>query len=167
MKGPMFLAALALSLWACGASSSPTTPSPSIGTTEWLVTQRFVSVTGPDNCWVRQQRATWAPAVFPDLPMTVTRDARAITVKGDFFQVNYEGVVSGGVFSANGVIPLTGGAGLCRDGTGSFEQLPGVSRLSGQFSGDQSMTATEVNTYALAAGGTVTYTWGWQATRRN
>ena len=29
------------------------------------------------------------------------------------------------------------------------------------------MTATEVNRYELASGGTVTYTWGWQATRRN
>lgn len=167
MKGRIVTVAIALSLAACGESSSPTTPSPSTGTTEWIVTQRFVSVTGPDNCWVRQQRATWTPAVFPDLPMTVTRDDRSITVKGDFFQVNYEGVVRGGAFVAHGALPLTGAVVGCRDGTGSFEQLPGVSRLSGQFSGDQSMTATEVNTYALASGGTVTYTWGWQATRRN
>ena len=170
MKQRIVLVAIALSLPACGGSSSPTTPttpSPSTGTTEWVVTQRFVSVTGPDNCWVRQQRATWTPAVFPDLPMTVTRDDRSITVKGDFFQVNYGGVVSGSAFLANGALPLEGAVGRCRDGTGSFEQLPGVSRLSGQFSGDQAMTATEVNTYALASGGTVTYTWGWQATRRN
>jgi hypothetical protein len=98
--------------------------------------------------------------------MTVTREDRSITVKGDFFQVNYAGVLSGGAFLANGEIPLEGGSGRCRDGTGSFEQLPGVSRLWGRFSGDQSLTATEVNTYVLASGETVTYRWEWEA-RRN
>jgi hypothetical protein len=167
MRRLMFTVATALSLAACGDSSSPTTPSPSMAITEWVVTQRFVSVTGPDNCWVRQQRATWTPAVFTDLPMTVTRDARSIMIEGEFFQVNYEGIVSGDAFFADGTVPLTGAVVRCRDGAGSFEQLPGASRLTGLFSGEQSMTATEVNRYELASGGTVTYTWGWQATRRN
>ena len=108
MRRLILTVATAVSLAACGDSSSPTTPSPSMVTTEWVVTQRFVSVTGPDDCWVRQQRATWTPAVFTDLPMTVTRDARSIMIKGDFFQVNYEGIVRADAFLPNRTVPLTG-----------------------------------------------------------
>ena len=159
MQARIFTLAGVLSVAACGGSSSPTSPAATAGSSNWIVTQRFLSVTGPDNCWVRQQRATWTGAVFPDLPMTITREDRSMAVNGDFFQVNYAGIVSGDAFLADGEIPLEGGGGRCRDGTGAFEQLPGVSRLSGRFSGDQSLTATEVNTYVLAAGGTVTYRW--------
>jgi hypothetical protein len=43
-----------------------------------------------------------------------------------------------------------------------------VSTLSGRFSGDdQVLIAKEVNTYRLMSGEPVTYTWEWQATRRN
>ncbi len=167
MKTQMFTLAVALTLAACGDSSSPVAPTPTLnGATNWLVTQRFGSVTGPDNCWVREQRARWTPAVFPDLEMTVTRADTSITLKSDWFQVNYTGRARGDAFSATGDEALEGGGGRCADGT-LFPQMPGVSRLSGRFVGDQALTATEVNTYVLVSGGTVTYTWEWQARRAN
>jgi hypothetical protein len=166
MKASILALAFALSLAACGGSS-PAKPSPPPSTaTSWIVTQRFGSVTGPDNCWVNEQRARWTPAVFPNLPMTVTRSDASVTFKSDAFQVNFAGTMSGIEFSADGDRALQGGGGACQNGT-SFPQLPGVSRLTGRFSSDTVMTASEVNTYPLAGGGTVTYTWEWQATRAN
>ena len=172
MKAQTLTLAVALSLAACGGSSpsapaptpNPTpipTPTPSTGT-NWSVTQRFGSVTGPDNCWVTEQRARLTPWVFPNLPMTFTRTETSVTVKGSFFQVNYTGTMNGDQFSATGDKPLDGGGGAC-----GFVQLAGVSTLTGRFSSDTEMTASEVNTYPLASGGTVTYTWEWQATRVN
>lgn len=164
------ISALAIALifpaWGCG-SSSPTTPSPAIVTavTEWTVTQRFVSVSGPDNCWVREQRQRLTGAVFSDLPMTVTRSAGTIRLDGSFFQVNYSGTMNGSEFAASGG-PLSGGGRPCQDGT-SFQQLAGVSNLSGRFSADdRSMTATEVNSYRLTTDEPVTYSWEWQAARK-
>jgi len=99
--------------------------------------------------------------------MTITRSGGSISLEGAFFDVNYAGTVSGSDFSATGVRPLQGGGRPCQDGT-SFEQTPGVSSLSGRIvGGDQSLTATEVNSYRLTSGEPVTYTWDWQATRRN
>lgn len=136
------------------------------GGADWRVTQRFVSVNGPDNCWVREQRERWTGAIFPDLPMVITRSGGSVTLASTFFQVNYVGTVSGSDFSASGG-PLEGGGSSCQDGT-AFQQRPGVSNLSGRFSADgQLMTATEVNSYLLTTGELVTYTWDWQATRRN
>jgi len=175
MKAYILAVSVALSLAACGESSpgspAPTAPSPTPApptatNTNWMVTQRFGSVTGPDNCWVNEQRARWTPAVFTNLPMTVTRSDASVTFKGDFFQVNFTGTVSASEFSAAGDKALDGGGGGCQDGT-AFPQLPGTSRLAGRFSSDTEMAASEVNTYPLAAGGTVTYTWEWQATRVN
>lgn len=177
MKAQILTLAVALSLAACGGSSpgapaptpNPTltpTPTPTPSTTNWSVTQRFGSVTGPDNCWVNEQRVRWTPAVFPNLPMTVTRAETSVTFKGDFFQVNFTGTMSGSEFSATGDKPLAAGGGGCQNGT-AFPQLAGVSKLTGRFSSDTVMTASEVNTYPLASGGTVTYTWEWQATRVN
>ena len=165
-----------IAMSACGSDSSPTTPSapppapspppPSGAVTRWMVTQRFVSVNGPDNCWVREQRQRLTGAVFPNLPMSVTRSEGTITFEGDFFQVNYDGTISGNEFSATGKRPLEGGGRPCQDGT-SFQQLPGVSRLSGRFADDdQSLTGTEVNSYNLTSGEPVTYTWDWRATRQ-
>lgn len=162
--------ALALMLSACGGgSSSPTAPSPAAppAVTNWIVTQRFVSVSGPDNCWVREQRQRWTGAVFPDLPMTIVRSNGAIRLDGAFFQVNYAGTYGGTAVSASGVAPLEGGGRPCRDGT-SFTQRPGVSALAGSFSADdQRATLTEVNSYRLTSGELVVYIWDWQATRRN
>jgi hypothetical protein len=161
--------AIALTFVGCGGSSSPTSAtvtSVPAGTTNWLVTQRFISVSGPDNCWVREQRARWTGAVFAELPMNVTRTGTSIAVEGDFFQVNYAGTVNGNQLSTTGVKVLEGGGGRCQDGT-SFPQMAGISQLSGVFSDAQTLTATEVNTYPLTSGGTVKYTWGWQATRQN
>jgi hypothetical protein len=98
--------------------------------------------------------------------MAVTLTESAITIKGDFFAVNYGGTVRGMEFSATGIAPLEGGGGACKDGS-TFPQLPGVSSLSGRFASEQVMTASEVNTYVLVSGGTVTYTWDWQARRVN
>lgn len=173
MRFQITMLALVMSVTACGGGSSsptapqpPAPPAPSVST-GWVVTQRFVSVSGPDNCWVREQRARWTGAIFPDLPMTITRSGASINVDGEFFAVNYAGTVSGSDFSATGAGPLEGGGRPCQDGT-SFEQMPGVSNLSGRFSGgDQLLTATEVNSYRLTSGEPVTYTWDWQATRRN
>jgi hypothetical protein len=96
--------------------------------------------------------------------MAITRSAGAIKLESPWFQVNYAGTVSGIAFSASGG-PLEGGATPCKDGT-SFPQMPGVSNLSGRFSADdQQVTATEVNSYRLSSGETVTYTWDWQAKR--
>jgi len=166
---------LAVMLGGCGGGSAPsspttpttpTTPPASGAVTNWNVTQRFVSVTGPDNCWVREQRQRLTGAVFPGLPMTVTRADGVIRLDGSFFQVNYAGTFSGVDLTAAGVAPLTGGGTPCQDGT-SFTQAPGVSNLTGTFSADdQRATLTEVNTYRLASGETVIYTWGWEATRR-
>ena len=97
-------------------------------------------------------------AVFPDLPMAVTRSDGAIKLDSGFFQVDYSGTFAGSEFSASGREPLEAGG----------PQMPGASSLSGRFSGDDRLlTATEVNTYSLASGETVTYTWEWQATRQN
>jgi hypothetical protein len=167
---------LAVMLAGCGGGSSPSSPAapstpaapPVSGSvTTWTVTQRFVSVTGPDNCWVREQRQRLTGAVFPDLPMTVTRSNGVIRLDGSFFQVNYAGTFSGSDLTAAGVAPLEGGGRPCQEGT-SFTQMPGVSNLTGSFSADdQGATLTEVNTYRLTSGETVTYTWGWEAKRRN
>ena len=172
MKVQISMLALTLIVTACGGGpSSPTAtepPAPPVSSvTNWIVTQRFVSVTGPDNCWVREQRVRWTGAIFPDLPMTITRTGGAISLDGDFFDVNFAGTASGNDFSASGKQPLGGGGRPCQDGT-SFQQMAGVSTLSGRFSsGDQLLTATEVNSYRLTSGEPVTYTWDWQATRRN
>lgn len=174
MKVHVWTLAAALLFTACGGgSASPTapitpltpTPSPSGAKSEWAVTQRFVSVDGPDNCWVRSQRAKLTSAVFPNLPMTVTRSGDSITLEGSFFQVNYAGTLSGREFSTTGSKPLEGGGATC-DGI-TYLQRPGVSKLSGSFSeSDQLLTAREVNSYLLTSGEAVTYTWDWQATRK-
>ena len=149
------------------APSTPAPPASSDSVTSWSVTQRFASVTGPDNCWVRDQRQRLTGAVFAGLPMTVTRSNGVIHLDGSFFQVNYVGTFSGSDLTATGVAPLAGGGTPCQNGT-SFTQMPGVSNLTGSFSvDDQAATLTEVNTYRLTSGETVTYTWGWEATRRN
>lgn len=175
MKAQILTLIVALSLSACGGSSptSPTTTQISTVTppalspvTDWNVTQRFVSVIGPDNCWVREQRERWTGAVFPDIPAVITRSGGSIRLESEFFQVNYVGTVSGSEFSASGGAPLEGGGRPCRDGT-SFQQMPGISNLSGRFSADdQMLTATEVNSYRLTSGEPVVYTWDWQVTRR-
>ena len=171
--------AMALTAWGC-SGKSPTQPastgSPSSsqsaspaqpGVTDWSVTQRFGSVTGPENCWVQAQRARWSPAVFPDIPTKVTRADGSIKVTSGFFQVNYAGTFVGSDFSATGEIPLVGNAAVPCPGE-TVQQLPGVSTLSGRFSSDDRVfTATETNTYPLASGGTVVYKWEWQATRHN
>jgi hypothetical protein len=163
---------VALTLAACdGGPSSPTQPSAtsppaSSLVSDWSVTQTFVSVSGPDNCWVREQRARLTGAVFGDIPMEVTRSGASILLESDYFDVNYAGTANGNEFSASGG-PLGGGGRPCADGT-SFQQMPGNSDLSGRFSpDDQQLTATEVNSYRLTSGEPVTYTWDWQATRRN
>jgi len=86
MKTQSWILAVALMLTACGRGSSSATqpsltPPASSSMTEWKVTQRFVSVSGPDNCWVREQRERWAGAVFPDLPMSVNRSIGSITLE--------------------------------------------------------------------------------------
>ena len=174
MKTHGLTLALALMLTACGGGSSspgpssPTAPSPpaSSTVTNWTVTQRFVSVNGPDNCWVREQRQRLTGAVFADLPMAITRSDGVILLEGSFFQVNYRGTYVGSELTASGVAPLTGGGRPCQDGT-SFTQMAGASALSGNFSADdQRATLSEVNSYRLTTGEPVTYTWDWQATRR-
>jgi hypothetical protein len=172
MKAQTLALTIALALTACGGGpSSPTQPSlqpststqpsPSTssaasGVTSWTVTQRFGSVSGPDISWVREQRARWTPAVFPNMPMTITRSGGSINLDSPFFQVNYAGTFAGSEFSATGKEPLEAGG----------PQMAGVSNLSGRFSDDdRQLTATEVNTYRLISGETVTYTWEWQASR--
>ena len=171
MRTNMTTLAAALILIACGGDStsptpsSPTTPPVSSSVPDWKVTQSFVSVVGPDNCWVREQAQRLTGAIFTDLPMEITRSGGSVRVEGTFFQTNYVGTVSGNELSASGG-PLEGGGRPCQDGT-SFTQMAGVSNLSGRFSADdQLMIATEVNTYLLTSGDRVTYTWAWQA-RRN
>ena len=175
MNASITTLAIALILTACGSSSSsspPTVPSPTVppaspARTNWNVTQTFVSVTGPDNCWVREQRARLTGAIFGGLPMSVDRSNGTVALQSEFFQVNYAGTITGTEFSASGIEPLTAGGRACVEGT-IFHQMPGVSNLSGRFaSDDQSMTATEVNSYRLDSGEPVTYMWDWKATRRN
>jgi hypothetical protein len=164
--------ALTMTLAGCGGdSSSPTqasattTPASLSGATSWMVTQRFGSVSGPDNCWIREQRQRWSGAVFSQLPATITHSGKSVTVDSDWFQVNYTGTSSGSEFTATGRQPLEGARRTCADGS-SFEQLAGVSKLTGRFAGDaQGLTATETNTYQLTTGETVTYVWDWEARR--
>src|SRR5687768_11800506 len=179
MRGRFWTVAITLLLPACGggssspapssptAPSSPAPPAPSSTVTNWEVTQTFVSVDGPDNCWVRSQRQRLTGAVFPRLPMTVTRSDGVIRLDGSFFQVNYVGTYAGTELTASGVAPLTGGAAAaCPDGT-VVTQMAGASALTGRFSADdQQSTLTETNSYRLMTGELVTYTWDWQATRR-
>lgn len=99
--------------------------------------------------------------------MTVLRSGTSITLQSAFFQVNYAGTSSGSDFTANGVAPLEAAGRPCVDGT-LFQQRPGVSQVVGRFaSGDQQFMASEVNSYVLNTGETVTYTWDWQAMLRN
>ena len=168
--------AAALTLTACGGGdgqsptsslpTAPTTPSPAPSTGfDWVVTHRFESVTGPDNCWVRMQRESLTGVTFSSLEMSVTRSSGSIRIESPWFQ-DYLGTINGQEFSARGENALEGGGKPCADGT-LFTQLPGVSDLSGRFStDDQAMTATEVNSYRLTSGESVTYRWDWQATRR-
>ena len=142
--------ALALVVASCGSTQSPTqptpdsTPSPSPapaptapGTTNWTVTQTFVSVEGPDNCWIRSQRQRLTGAVFPNLDTTITRTDGTLRIESQWFQVNYAGTYSGPDFTATGVAPLSAGGTEC-NGT-SFQQMPGVSNVSGRFAeNDQS-----------------------------
>lgn len=176
MKIRISTVAVALMFTACGGDSStpspltptsPTSPAPpsSSATTRWIVMHRFASVEGPDNCWVRQQRASLTGVGFRDMPMTITRSNGSITIESEWFQT-YRGTYSGNQFSASGTRPLEGGGRPCQDGT-LFQQGPGVSNLSGSFSpDDKQLTANEVNTYALiSTGEPVIYTWAWEATR--
>jgi hypothetical protein len=173
-------AAFTLILIACGStspsptapsvtpSSSPTpTPQPVTAVTNWSVTQRFVSVEGPDNCWVRYQRGLWTGSMFPSLPAAITRVDGSLRVDSDWFQVDFAGTYVGPDFTATGVTPLnTGGARTC-DGM-FYQQMPGVSNLTGRFAADdQTFTALEVNSYRLTTGESVVYTWAWTATRLN
>jgi len=162
-----WLVAVSFFLVGCaGAPPSPTTPTALASTTNWLVTHRFVSVSGPDNCWVRQQRDGLTGVVFQDLPMTITRSGASIILASPFFDVNYAGTVTGSTFAASGG-PLPGGGRPCADGT-SFQQMAGTSDLTGRFvAGDQQLTGTEVNSYRLMSGEPVVYTWDWQAARQN
>jgi hypothetical protein len=161
---------------ACGgsttdASPSPTAPSPPptpTVSTNWMVTHQFVSVTGPDNCWITQQREKLTGIRFPDLDMTVERPSGgAITLRSPWFET-YSGTINSGELTAQQVKPLeSSGVILCPDGS-SVQQLGGgVSKLEGFFSADdQLLTAYEVNSYRLATGEAVHYTWEWRATRR-
>src|SRR5215204_5825901 len=137
----IFLATAALFCAACGGGSSsampstPTTPSPttpapaaSSPTTNWMVTHRFVSVTGAENCWVQRQRTSLTGVVFSDLEMTVTRSSGAITIDSPWFKV-YTGTTSGEEFTARQRDPLEGGGADC-SGTRIIQQA-GVSNLSG------------------------------------
>ena len=148
------------------ASPAPTTPSPAPATGfDWVVAHRFESVTGPDNCWVRMQRDSLTGIAFSNMEMSVTRSTGSIRIESPWFQ-DYVGTISGNEFSARGENALEGGGKPCADGT-LFTQLPGVSDLYGRFSADdQAMTATEVNSYRLTSGESVTYRWDWHATRR-
>ena len=90
--------AAVLTVTACGGgggrsstSSSPTapatTPAPAPGPTfDWVVTHRFESVTGPDNCWVREQRERLTGVVFSDLEMSVVRSSGSIRIESPWFR---------------------------------------------------------------------------------
>ena len=169
----IFMLVVAVFVTACGGSSSPTaasavgasTTTTSSEITKWSGAQAFVSVTGPDNCWVREQRQRLTGSKWPDLPITITRSAGSIRVESEYWAVQYAGNATARDFSARGDRPLEAGGRPCQDGA-SFQQMPGVSVLSGQFSADdQLMTATEVNSYPLTSGEIVTYTWEWRAKR--
>jgi hypothetical protein len=167
--------AAALAVTGCGGGSPPTSPSTPVPpasppspssseTTRWTVSHRFVSVEGPDNCWVRQQRAKLTGVGFGNMAMSVTRSSGSMTVESEWFQT-YRGTYTGSQFETTGTQPLEGGGTFC-DGT-SHQQRPGVSNLSGRFSDDdQQLTGTEANSYQLTSGEPVIYRWAWEATRR-
>ena len=130
-----------------------------------MVTHRFVSVTGADNCLVRRQREGLTGVVFADLEMTIVRSGGAITLDSPWFVI-YTGTMTGQDFTARQRDPLEGAGTDC--GGTTIVQQTGVSNLSGRFaSDDQTMSGTESNVYPLNTGETVTYQWNWQATRRN
>lgn len=172
----ILLTTAAMLFTACSGSSSPTSSTPTIpttpapttaspATTNWMVTHRFVSVAGADNCWIQRQRASLTGVVFPNLDMSVTRSSSAFVIASGWFET-YTGTSSGNDFTARQSVPLQGGGFDCA-GT-RITQLPGVSNLAGRFASDgQTMSATESNVYPLNTGETVTYTWNWEATRIN
>jgi hypothetical protein len=143
--------------------------------TTWKITQRFVSVVGPDNCWVREQRARLTGAIFTDLPGTVDHSSRSIGIQGPLFEIYFSGEFYESQFSTSSGPPLQGAERLrrilfepCQDGTSVQQAGRSTSRLSGQFSPDnQVMTGTEVNTYFLTTGEVVNYRWEWHGTRQN
>ena len=103
---------------ACGGGTSPTPGTPTAPTTptqpggsssgtSWTLTQRFASVTGPDNCWVRKQRESLTGVGFSGLDMTVERSSGSITLKSQWF-VEYVGTMNGSEFTAQQVKPLEG-----------------------------------------------------------
>ena len=97
--------------------------------------------------------------------MSVTRTNGSLTVESEWFQT-YKGTYSGTDFSAAGTHPLEGGGTSC-DGT-TYQQMPGVTNLSGHFSNDdRQLAATEVNSYRLTTGEPITYKWAWEAAREN
>jgi hypothetical protein len=146
--------------------TAPTPPPAGSSSTNWWVTHRFVSVTGPDNCWIRQQRERLTGVTFSNLDMTVERSGGSITLRSQWF-AEYVGTTNGNDFTAQQVRPLEGGGTVCPDGTNVQQLSGGVSNLSGRFSADdQLMTANEVNSYRLATGEAVDYSWEWRATRR-
>jgi hypothetical protein len=163
-----------LTFTTCGgsSSSSPSTPTgptatntqPASPTTNWIVSHRFMSVTGADNCWVRRQRDSLTGVVFTDMEMTVTRSGGSITIASPWFGA-YTGTIVGTDLTARQGPPLEGGRATDCSGT-QIMQLPGVSHLSGRFAADdRTLAATESNVYPLNTGETVTYTWEWQARR--
>jgi hypothetical protein len=110
--------AVALIVTACGGGSSPTSPSTSVppassppppssspDTTRWTVSHRFVSVEGPDNCWVRQQRAKLTGVAFGNMAMSITRSNGSIAVESEWFQT-YRGTYSGSEFETSGTRPI-------------------------------------------------------------
>ena len=158
MKAQLLTLTVALTLASCGGSSSPISPAPTPTPTPTPTPSTGNELARYATLWLRDgtgqllgQRAadTLDASGFPNLPMTVTRAEASITFKGDFFQVNFTGTMSGSEFSATGDKPLEGGGGTCQNGGGFFPQLPGVSTLTGRFSSDTVMTASEVNTYPL------------------
>ena len=100
--------------------------------------------------------------------MKVTQSAGSIKLESSSFVTDYTGTFVGSEFSSTGDDPLEASLYVTPCPEGPVAQLAGTSALSGYSSADgRLLTATEVNTYPLASGETVTYRWEWQATRLN
>ena len=154
-------------------TSAPSAPSPPASETEsWMFAVRFILVTGPDNCLVRERSIELAGTAFSDVPTSIVRSTSSLTINNSLFAEffgapSFVGTFTGAEFTATAAPLGSGRTWTCQDGT-VLRQQPGTARVTGSFSTDgRQLTATDIHGYPLESGGQVDYTWAWAGTRRN
>jgi hypothetical protein len=133
---------------------------------------RFVSVTGPDNCLVKERSIELAGTAFSSVPTSIVRSGSSLTINSSLFAEffgapSFVGTVTGPDFTVTAAPLGSGRTWTCQDGTVLRQQV-GTARVTGSFSTDgRELTATDVHGYPLESGGQVDYNWTWAGTRQN